>query len=262
MGTNNFVNDRMGNSKSAQRLSNKAMEAVMANLPQENKARSVSIWVKFNAIASPNYIWGYGTAYNAQYFGLLQQGTSSSKSDLSLASWGASNDVIVLTPLAKETWYNYTVTFDGTVSKMYRNGELLKAVDGIKRFTKGNIFRLGEVNTTVGIDADVDDLKIYDVALTEQQVKELYQSSKSINSIAVAPIQVAVTDQSVKKGVTASQGKAMSSDGGNEIRSGKKVEVFSQGQKITTDVSSIGDLPAGTYLLKITAASSKTTATN
>jgi hypothetical protein len=262
MGTNNFVNDRMGNSKSAQRLSNKAMEAVMANLPQENKVRSVSIWVKFNAIASANYIWGYGTAYNAQYFGLLQQGTSSSKSDLSLASWGASNDVIVMTPLAKETWYNYTVTFDGTVSKMYRNGELLKAVDGIKRFTKGNIFRLGEVNTTVGIDADVDDLKIYDVALTEQQVKELYQSSKSINSIAVAPIQVAVTDQSVKKGVTASQGKAMSSDGGNEIRSGKKVEVFSQGQKITTDVSSIGDLPAGTYLLKITAASSKTTATN
>ncbi|GAA6767936.1 hypothetical protein AAFH68_38880 [Flavobacterium sp. CGRL1] len=120
MGTNDFVADRTGAVGKAQRLNNKALEAVIDNLPQANTARTISIWVKFNDIASANYIWGYGSPYNAQYFGLLQQGTTSSNSDLSLAGWGASNDVIVSTPLAKGIWYQYTITFDGTVSKMYR----------------------------------------------------------------------------------------------------------------------------------------------
>ncbi len=107
MGTNNFVVDRMGNVNSAQRLVNKGIEAVIDDLPQNNTARTVSIWVKLNDISKPNYIWGYGSAYNAQYCGLLQQATSSSNSDLSLAGWGASNDVIVSTSVAKGIWYNY-----------------------------------------------------------------------------------------------------------------------------------------------------------
>jgi len=173
IGTDNFVNDRSGAVKSAQRLTNKAMEAVIDNLPQGNSERSVSIWVKFNDIAVANYVWGYGTAYNAQYCGLLQQATTSSNSDLSLAGWGASNDVIVSTPLAKDIWYQYTITYDGKTSKIYRNGELLKSLDGITRSTKGNIFRLGEINTSVGINADIDDLKIYNVAMTAEQVKRI-----------------------------------------------------------------------------------------
>jgi hypothetical protein len=159
MGTNNFVADRMGEVRGAQRLANKAMEAVIDNLPQDNSNRTVSVWVKLNDIAGANYIWGYGTAYNAQYCGLLQQGTSTSNSDLSLAGWGPTNDVIVSTPLAKDIWYNYTITYDGKISKIYRDGQLLKAVNGITRSTKGNIFRLGEINTTIGINADIDDLK-------------------------------------------------------------------------------------------------------
>ena len=262
IGTDNFVNDRMGVAKGAQRLTNRAMEAVIDNLPQENTSRTVSIWVKFNDISTANYIWGYGTAYNAQYCGLLQQGTTSSNSDLSLASWGATNDIIVSTPLAKDTWYNYSITFDGSVSKIYRNGELLKSVNGITRSTKGNIFRLGEINTTVGIDADVDDLKIYNVALTNEQIKELYNSSKPVINAAVAIVEPPVA---VKKGLTAAKTKTVAKPVPSNATvvvsdanlSGKNVEVFSQGQKITNNASSISDLPEGTYLLKITNTPSK-----
>jgi len=260
MGTNNFVNDRAGVVKGAQRLSNKALEAVIDNLPQENSARTVSIWVKLNDISSANYIWGYGTAYSAQYCGLLQQGTISSNSDLSLAGWGATNDVIVSTPLAKDTWYNYTITYDGKVSKIYRNGELLKSVNGISRSTKGNIFRLGEINTTVGINADIDDLKIYDVALTDSQVIELYDSSKPLVNI-VEPVVAAKTATTTGKGksvakTTTSNSTIIASSDVNGVS--KNVEVFSQGQKIIGNNSmSINDLPEGTYLLKITNAPSK-----
>lgn len=256
MGTNDFVADRAGVTGNAQRLNNRALEAVIDNLPQADKARTVSIWVKFNDIASANYIWGYGSPYNAQYFGLLQQGTTSSNSDLSLAGWGAANDVIVSTPLAKGIWYQYTITFDGTVSKMYRNGELLKYISGLKRSTKGNIFRLGEINTTVGINADIDDLKIYDIALTDEQVSEYYNSSKPL----VAAISETTVSAKTAKGIVKTKTSTKSAGSGsiitsNDLNAGSKnIEVFSQGQKVLGNNGSmnISDLPEGTYLLKIT----------
>ncbi|WDF61282.1 LamG domain-containing protein [Flavobacterium sp. KACC 22758] len=256
MGTNDFVADRTGDAGKAQRLNNKALEAVIDNLPQANTARTISLWVKFNDIASANYIWGYGSAYNAQYFGLLQQGTTSSNSDLSLAGWGASNDVIVSIPLAKGIWYQYTITFDGTVSKMYRNGELLKYISGSKRSTNGNIFRLGEINTAVGINADIDDLKIYNIALTDEQVLESYDSSKPLISTIS---ETTIKDKAVKR-IAKTKTNIKSAGSGSIIAAAdlnagsKNIEVFSQGQKVLGNNSSItiSDLPEGTYLLKIT----------
>ncbi|MEP6931369.1 MAG: LamG-like jellyroll fold domain-containing protein, partial [Flavobacterium sp.] len=165
LGTPAFVNDRIGVAKSALRLTNKAFQAVVGDLPQGNKPRSISIWVKFNTVTAPNYILGYGGAANAQYFGLQQQASSANNSELSLIGWGTGNDVVVSVPLVKEVWYLYSITYDGNTSKIYRNGELLKAADGISRLTKGYILNLGKINTTVGINADVDDLKLYSVAM-------------------------------------------------------------------------------------------------
>ncbi len=246
IGANNFVADRTGALKGAQRLHNKALEAVIDNLPQGKSSRTISIWVKFNDISQANYIWGYGNALNAQYCGLLQQGTTSANSDLSLAAWGASNDVIVSTPLQKNIWYNYTITYEGATSKLYRDGKLLKYLEGMTRSTTGNIFRLGEINTMVGINADIDDLKIYDVALSPDQVKELYDREKLINLLVAEA-----------KPVKAKSNETIiaSSDVNGTI---KTVEVYSQGQKIMgSNAANIGDLPEGTYLLKITSTPSK-----
>lgn len=255
MGTNNFVTDRSGVANSAQRLVNKGMEAIIVDLPQNDNARTVTIWVKMNDISKANYIWGYGTAYNAQYCGLLQQGTASSNSDLSLAGWGPSNDVIVSTPLLKNTWYHYSITYNGTDSKIYRDGQLLKSVNGISRSTKGNIFRLGEINTTVGINADIDDLKIYNVAMTDEQILAEYNNSKPAIVVVPEPI-VAAKTNSKTNGKVKTTAKATPSNiiATNDINAvTKSVEVFSQGQKIVGDnAMSINDLPEGTYLLKIT----------
>ena len=252
LGANNFVADRNGVANSAQRLVNKAMEAVIPDLPQDNKPRTVTIWVKLNDITKANYLWGYGTAFNTQYCGLLQQGTASSTSDLSLAGWGASNDVIVSTSLLKNTWYQYSITFDGTVSKIYRDGQLLKSVSGINRSTKGIIFRLGEINTTVGINADIDDLKIYNVAMTEEQILEEYNISKP--AIVVAESVVSKPEkntETVKIALKAAPTNAFITGDVNVVT--KNVEVYSQGQKVVGgNPKSINDLPEGTYLLKIT----------
>jgi hypothetical protein len=250
MGTENYVTDRMGNEKSAQRLTNKALEAVIDNLPQNDAARTITIWIKMNDISSPNYIWGYGSAYNAQYFGLLQQGTTTSNSDLSLAGWGASNDLLVNIPLIKNTWYQYSITFDGNTSKIYRNGELLKYIKGMSRDTKGTVFRLGEINTTIGINADLDDLKIYDGALSDQQVYDLYNVSKQ-------PLSVVANTKKENEKVSFDSGTSIVKP---TVLVTKKVEVFSQGQKILSNNMqeiNINQLPEGTYLLKVTNLPSK-----
>lgn len=263
MGTQNYVADRMGTAYSAQRLINKALEATIENLPQYNSPRTITIWVKMNDIASANYIWGYGTAYNSQYFGLLHQGTASSSSDLSLAGWGVSNDIIVNTPLEINTWYNYSVTFDGKTSRIYRNGQLIKAMKGISRDTKGTIFRLGEINTTIGINADIDDLKIYNIALSEQEIVNLYNSSKPLpKEIVSLESKESVTD---KKDIAATKtiSKVVQKPGsiikGNTLKT-KNVEIFSQGEKVlsnNTQEINMNDLPEGTYLLKVTNLPSK-----
>jgi len=253
IGTNNFVADRAGVIKGAQRLNNKALEAVIDNLPQGKSSRTISIWVKFNDISNANYIWGYGSPLTAQYCGLLQQGTTSSNSDLSLAAWGASNDVIVSTPLEKNIWYNYTITYEGATSKIYRDGKLLKYLEGMVRSTNGNIFRLGEINTMVGINADIDDLKIYNIALTPDQVNELYESEKASN-LLVAAVAEAKTAKSAVKAKT-NQTIIASGDVSGTTKS---VEVYSQGQKLMgSNATNISDLPEGTYLLKITSTPSK-----
>lgn len=258
LGTPNFVNDRMGVAKSAQRLTNKVLQGMVGDLPQENKPRTISVWVKFNSITSANYIFGYGSSVNTQYFGLLHQAAAAGNSDVSMVGWGDTNNIVVSVPMQKEIWYFYSITYDGTSSKIYRNGELLKSVEGISRATKGYILRLGQLNAAVSINADIDDLKIYNVAMTGEQVMESYNSSKptvaavtqttqasgQVKKSASAPVTVtkaAVTAKSSTPAIPA-----------NETHGTKTVEVFSQGRQIIgSNASNIGDLPEGTYLIKV-----------
>ncbi|MFG4001914.1 LamG domain-containing protein [Flavobacterium aquidurense] len=255
LGIPNFVNDRMGVAKGAQRLTNKFLQGVVGDLPQGNKQRTISIWVKFNAISSANYILGYGSAVNTQYFGLVQQSASAGNSDLSLVGWGDTNNMIVAVPLQKEVWYQYSITYDGAISKIYRNGELLKSAEGIPRLTKGYILRLGALNATTAINADIDDLRIYSVAMTDEQVLESYNSSKPTAAIT----ETISASATVKKGIPATTtSKTATKTAASPVYSvetnmgSKNVEVFSQGKKIMgSNASNIGDLPEGTYLLKI-----------
>lgn len=256
LGTPLFVNDRMGSPKSALRLTNKAYQAVVGELPQDNKPKTISVWVKFNAVNIPNYILGYGAAVNGQYFGLVQQPVSGSNSDLSLVGWGDSNNVIVSVPLVKETWYMYSITYDGNVSKIYRNGELLKTANGIQRSAKGYILNLGKLNTSTSINADIDDLRLYSVAMTDEQVKEAYNSSKPSGAPLTesAPVSSPATSGASKKTVPAPAKASVPAPAASieTNKSGKIIEVFSQGRQImSANASNITDLPEGTYLIKV-----------
>lgn len=263
-GNAKFVADRTGTANGAIRVANGYLEATALNLPVANSSRTVSIWVKYNDISAANHIWGYGSTYNARYFGLLQQSTTTKQSDLNLAGWGPTNDVIVTTTLAQNTWYNYVVTYDGLTSKIYRNGELIKSSISPRKLTSGIVFTIGKMGTSVSINADIDDLKIYDVALSAEEVAELYNSSPVLAPNEVVSVS-ATTKKSAKKGsvkpvkettvtTTAKQELVLSTPVETTVI--KSSEIYStQGLKVFTSNKSqidITNLPEGTYLLKVT----------
>jgi hypothetical protein len=251
-----FVSDRTGVANGAIRVTNSAIEATILNLPVANSQRTVSIWVKYNDIATANYVWGYGSSYNARYFGLLQQSTITTKSDLNLAGWGPTNDVIVTTTVAQNTWYNYVVTYDGLTSKIYRNGELIKSSISPRKLTSGIVFAIGKMGKTVSIDADIDDLKIYDVALSDDKVAELYNNSPVLapndspatSSTAMKTGKKGVKSKPVKQELVLSNPVETTGIKSSEIYSTKGLKVYS-GNKNQIDITT---LPEGTYLLKVT----------
>ncbi|WP_281225804.1 LamG domain-containing protein [Flavobacterium aquiphilum] len=177
-GNAKFVNNRFGAVKSAIRVVNNSIEATIFDLPQANSSRTVSIWIKYNGLASPNYILGYG-APGSKYFGLNLQTPMVTTSDLNLVS---NDEVKVVTYVMPNAWYNYVVTYDGNTSKIYRNGVLIKSSTAKKKLTSGNVFSIGRMNGSVSINADIDDLKIYNVALTEKEVLALYKGNLSMAS--------------------------------------------------------------------------------
>lgn len=258
LGTPVYVNDRMGGAKGALRITNKAFQAVVGDLPQGNKPRTLSMWIKFNAVNTAHYVFSYGSPLSAQYFGVVQQPATNGNADLSLIGWETANNMITSVPLVKEVWYLYSVTYDGNISKIYRNGELLKSEDAIPRLTKGYILSLGKMNATTAINADVDDLKLYSVAMTGEQVKESYESSKPIVTAAAQKAQVLNTTKKPEATAKAiAQAKTTPAAVIPEENAGpKNVEIFSNGKKIMgANTVNIDDLPEGTYLMKITKAS-------
>lgn len=256
-GVANYVKDRIGVVNGALRVVNSVLEVTIPNLPLSNSQRTVSIWVKYNDVTTPNYIWGYGSLTNAQYFGLLQQSATNSYSDLNLAGWGPTNDIIVSTTITTGTWYNYTVTYDGLTSRIYRDGELIKSSISPRKLTSSLIFVIGKMGSAVSINADIDDLKIYDVALSKEEVATIYNKGSIVVSnyetTTATVAKVVPKKDNVKTSAVAKTNVALSTP--LEIMPPKMSEIYSsEGLKVlSADKSEIDitSLPEGNYLLKV-----------
>lgn len=87
--------------------------------------------------------------------------------------------------------------------------------------------------------------------MTDEQVMESYNSSKPIAAKVVEKAPAVKKSATDTKTVVKTAAAPIAPATSNTVS--KKVEVFSQGKKIIgSNASNIGDLPEGTYLLKIT----------
>ncbi|MCL5010687.1 MAG: hypothetical protein M1127_00535 [Patescibacteria group bacterium] len=135
---------------------------------------TVSAWVKFNKLAlsgivsKRNYLGSqdeYNLFYNAsnRHFIFRVAG----KSGTGQYAYYSINPSL-------DTWYHIVGTFDGVNTKIYVNG--VKGVDGTPKASLNNgtaTLKIGSVDSAYFFNGLIDDVRIYNYALTPQEISQL-----------------------------------------------------------------------------------------
>jgi hypothetical protein len=236
-----FTTDRHGNTTGAININNTGTTATITGLPYGANSRSISVWVKNNLFQPyASMISHYGTQY--QGFELLY---TSSQTTL----FASNVSTIANTTCVNGTWYHYVCTYDGTVLKIFKNGALISTSAAVTLTSVNNsdIFTLGLYSdgSAGSFNGAIDDLKIYNYALTQTEITNLNTSNMlasenfNTNNLEVGLYPNPVND-------------ILNIDTNEEILS---VEVFAlQGQKVMTSKQNkinVAELPAGIYLVRI-----------
>ena len=90
------------------------------------------------------------------------------------------------TKLSDGNWHMCSMTYDGAIIKRYVDGVMEKStsVTGTLDTSESFIFgHYGSVTSYHCVDANISDARIYATALTEAQVKELYNTSATIDNL-------------------------------------------------------------------------------
>jgi len=215
--------------------------ASIPNLPYGSSSRTVSLWAKTNTMNNPyNMIFSYGQGSNSNSFGSSYNATV-------CELFGYANNISVNSASVNNTWYHFVYVYDGTNAKIYKNGVLLITVGKIwNTINNGSTFKLGiGVGNEYNFDGTIDDLKIYNYAITDADVSSLFTNNTlssadfNQNNLQVSLYPNPATD-------------VLNIEMANEINS---IEIYNiQGQKVRTANQkqiNISDLAAGLYMVRI-----------
>jgi formylglycine-generating enzyme required for sulfatase activity len=168
-----LTNDRFGTPANAFSFlfsDNQFMEVNDATLPAGNSPRTVSLWFtdghpqsRRSEDFSPRGLFAYGgkRAESAFYGVSLQDG------ELSLGKSGGGDSPTV--PLTSRDWTHAVWNFDGTSAEIFINGK--KAGSDNRSF---NTITTGSFQIGPGWIGNIDDVRIYNRALSAEEVKALY----------------------------------------------------------------------------------------
>ncbi len=149
------------------------VEGLGTTLPQgSNFLYSMSMWVYLRSNGGTNYLLEWGNAGDTGNPALINIGQS-----WRAAVYGGCNADVDNNPDLNK-WVNLVVTYDGTNQRFYRDGVLIAGPTACSPSTSAQNFRIGaQINTNVEanfFDGKVDDVRIYDRALTAREAQQLY----------------------------------------------------------------------------------------
>lgn len=158
-----FTTDRHGNGNAAINVDNTTTNATINGLPTAGMARTVSLWFKrTGGVGNSPSMFVYGTAANLQKFGLYFNNTGG----LVFQAYGA-DEQLNIAGVSSNMWHHIAATYENNTVKIYFNGTLTNTFT--KELNTGNsLFQLGNFT------GSIDDLKIYNYALTATQIGNLF----------------------------------------------------------------------------------------
>jgi hypothetical protein len=236
-----FTTDRHGNENGAININNTGAAAYIPGLPYGSANRSISVWAKTNALNNQiNYIFHYGTSASGN--GLAFRPSTI----LYFANANANLETANTT--ANNTWVHYVCTYDGTTAKVYVNGSLFSS--GAKTFDTANnsdIFKLGlaEGGQANYFNGAVDDLKIFDEALTDAQIAMLYTNNQLTTNRSISANNFSVYPNPTYDILNFSIGNVTTKKEVIDFRGNKLAETYD-------DKILVAHLPAGFYIVKFT----------
>jgi hypothetical protein len=137
-----------------------------------NSTITASMWYKYNGVGS-----NWNTLFcrdGGSYHHLLIESDGSGEIGFYNGSWNGSGYNLTV-----GNWYHLVLIKDGTNSKLYVNGELKQ--DSNSSFDNSNypLSRIGNYGSeTQGSLGIIDDVRIYDRALSESEIKRLYKMGR------------------------------------------------------------------------------------
>lgn len=178
--------DRHGNANSALKLDgvegSYVANVAPSNMPNGNVAKSISVWFKIDSDSTTynsnfEYFCGLGPLsppWDTKTFAL---GTLYGK--YHVAASGSSSDWKTgIEVTGFNEWHNAVVTYDGTTTTLYIDGTEAASTSSNTFNTQADKIYIGcNVNLTNGWDfnGSLDDIFIYNKALTADDVSDLYQ---------------------------------------------------------------------------------------
>ncbi len=145
------------------------LSGTVTGLPIGNSTYSQVAWIKPTALGARGIVgWGnYGNARQVNAFRLFD-GNGGFRH-----YWWAADLDATATNLMDGNWHHVATTYDGTTRRIYLDGtQLVQDTPGVNGASAAN-FRIGCTNNTEYFSGTLDDVAIYNNALTASEVQSL-----------------------------------------------------------------------------------------
>jgi hypothetical protein len=237
-----YTTDRFGNANSALFTSASSLyRDDIAEIPKEDKPRTISLWIRPSAVNSDNIIFTYGSASGNNVYGGSFNATNT-------YNFSYSSNLAFANQTTPNNWKHVVITYDASkVARIYVNGVLGSQNTFPFWWTIGtNYFYLGNSfgSATGAFNGAIDDLKIYNYALTDADVLNLYNTNTlSTSEVYQNNLEVTLHPNPVSD--------VLNIETALEIQS---VEIYTiQGQKVVSSTEkqiNVSHLASGIYLVK------------
>ncbi|MGE5355627.1 MAG: LamG-like jellyroll fold domain-containing protein [Deltaproteobacteria bacterium] len=183
-----LTTDRCGNPNSAYQFASNSYMKTSANMLPIGD-RTISLWFNASDVNNKPGIFSYGGGFCGATF-FMGANVSGLNSYMVQGHCNYNKAEVAYTVPPVNNWYHWVVTISGNSQKVYINGVLKGTFNSYntQNFVAGKDFSLGVINSPTGFapytdgnvgyfNGKLDDIRIYNVAVSEQQILNLYNET-------------------------------------------------------------------------------------